>query len=820
MRLTRTTIVTLTAFLTAGTVSAQGQTDSGWVEIANYMDDFSIEQGNNGWRYQFDQPSASIGITELPNVNVEDEINWYRNCGQVYGCYPRAMASNIHPGVKSDERCIVTWQAENPVMARIILSGALEVGCADSDDGATVELIVDDVLLESRDIPPGGALSLDEIIEIENTVRVRISKKGNGLCDQLLVSEWKILISDCNDDGLGDQEQILDGSLFDRNQNGIPDCCDSDSPCEMLVRQWSESEGGNGHWYATVPLGVEDNWDEADAMARAMGGHLATITTQAENTFLYDFISEFHVGSNCSIGGLKDPDGDWRWITGESWAYTNWQSGEPGCCLPNEYWLDFNVGSGEWRDSQLVVAQFQDVLHPGIALIEWSDDCNGDSIIDYGQILDGTIEDSDGNGIPDCCADGSCPVQWRIEDGGNGHWYQYVNNTEGQEFIWSEAREAALSMGADLVSLETIEEWEFFCQVTNCGPEGVTGGWIGLVRSTADSDQWYWLTDDLLDYDRWRNPDEPNPDTNENRGIIIPSWDQTPYNAFATNNENNPNNDFFIEWSADCNGDGIVDYGQILDGTLMDLNVNVIPDCCVDASCLAAVQWRGEDGGNGHWYQAIPAVNFECWNTLKDDAEDLGGHLATITTPVEQTFVADYVGPLYPVLGGSSIGGYQDINDPEYSEPGGAWKWVTGEPFDYTNWQPGEPGCCGPYEKQNWLDFNPGNGQWRDRFDCVTDSNNNFMIVEWSDDCNDDGIVDYGQVLDGSLGDLNNDGIPDVCNFNVGDLNLDGCVDGSDLATLLALWGLSNPPVGDLNGDGIVAGQDLATLLANWEPCP
>tara|TARA_B100001059_G_scaffold70644_1_gene67755 strand:+ start:471 stop:608 length:138 start_codon:yes stop_codon:yes gene_type:complete len=45
-------------------------------------------------------------------------------------------------------------------------------------------------------------------------------------------------------------------------------------------------------------------------------------------------------------------------------------------------------------------------------------------------------------------------------------------------------------------------------------------------------------------------------------------------------------------------------------------------------------------------------------------------------------------------------------------------------------------------------------------------------------------------------------------------------VDGSDLATLLALWGLSNPPVGDLNGDGIVAGQDLATLLANWEPCP
>ena len=129
-------------------------------------------------------------------------------------------------------------------------------------------------------------------------------------------------------------------------------------------------------------------------------------------------------------------------------------------------------------------------------------------------------------------------------------------------------------------------------------------------------------------------------------------------------------------------------------------------------------------------------------------------------------------------------------------------------------------GKIGANEKENWLDFNPDNSQWRDRFDCVTDSNNNFMIVEWSEDCNDDGIVDYGQVLDGSLGDLNNDGIADVCNFNVGDLNLDGCVDGQDLATLLALWGSSNPPVGDLNGDGIVAGEDLATLLANWEPCP
>ena len=37
---------------------------------------------------------------------------------------------------------------------------------------------------------------------------------------------------------------------------------------------------------------------------------------------------------------------------------------------------------------------------------------------------------------------------------------------------------------------------------------------------------------------------------------------------------------YLVEWSADCNGDGIVDYGQILDGTLTDSNGDFTPDIC------------------------------------------------------------------------------------------------------------------------------------------------------------------------------------------------------------------------------------------------
>lgn len=46
------------------------------------------------------------------------------------------------------------------------------------------------------------------------------------------------------------------------------------------------------------------------------------------------------------------------------------------------------------------------------------------------------------------------------------------------------------------------------------------------------------------------------------------------------------------------------------------------------------------------------------------------------------------------------------------------------------------------------------------------------------------------------------------------DINLDGIVDGSDLAFVLGNWG--TPGIGDLNGDGTTDGQDLAIVLGYW----
>jgi hypothetical protein len=56
--------------------------------------------------------------------------------------------------------------------------------------------------------------------------------------------------------------------------------------------------------------------------------------------------------------------------------------------------------------------------------------------------------------------------------------------------------------------------------------------------------------------------------------------------------------------------------------------------------------------------------------------------------------------------------------------------------------------------------------------------------------------------------------IPDC----IADLNLDGIVNGLDLALLLSEWGAKDSAA-DLNFDGTVSGLDLALLLGAWGPC-
>lgn len=116
--------------------------------------------------------------------------------------------------------------------------------------------------------------------------------------------------------------------------------------------QYSE----NGHWYDVIYVPcVGISWSDAKAEAESssyagMNGHLATITSQGENDFIVSTfgISDYWLGG-FQPAGSSEPTGNWQWVTGEKWDYTNWDiSGEPNNYYQGEYGEDScPIGSAE-----------------------------------------------------------------------------------------------------------------------------------------------------------------------------------------------------------------------------------------------------------------------------------------------------------------------------------------------------------------------------------------------------------------------------------------------------------------------------------------
>jgi hypothetical protein len=97
----------------------------------------------------------------------------------------------------------------------------------------------------------------------------------------------------------------------------------------------------NGHSYYRS-TGTA-NWTTARSNCVAMGGHLVTVTSSGENSFLFNLWPSGWIGLTDEV-----TEGTWKWVTGETFSYTNWNSGEPNNS-GNEDYIQF-VGSGKWND--------------------------------------------------------------------------------------------------------------------------------------------------------------------------------------------------------------------------------------------------------------------------------------------------------------------------------------------------------------------------------------------------------------------------------------------------------------------------------------
>jgi hypothetical protein len=423
-------------------------------------------------------------------------------------------------------------------------------------------------------------------------------------------------------------------------------------------------------------------------------------------------------------------------------------------------------------------------------------------------------------------------VQWRVEDGGNGHWYQVVSTS----LTWAAAHEYAMKQGSHLVTVTSASEQGFLWSLAGSAVP-LNDFWIGAYQTPSSCEPgcaWRWVTDEPFGYVDW-DSGEPNNNPVYGDEDAVCVNERNAWNDLASSATRRS----VIEWDADCNNDGIVDYGQCRDGSLPDYNGNNIPDCCEQGTpCVVGlypVQWRVEDGGNGHWYAGIvTSLSGASWSTAREIATSQGADLTKVLSPSHRQWLFDRIvssPALWSESAGPWVGGLQALGS---IEPAGGWMWVDDTEIAEGVWSPGQPDnstdCGGDNNRmgfwnggsgvpQPWLEDSPDGQVYTP---CV--GTRVSAVLEWSADCNADGIVDYGQILQGQLADFNTDGVPDICQQPTcadADIYRDFNVNGADLGILLSQWGPNTPLTeSDLNGDGIVSGADLGLLLANWGPCP
>jgi hypothetical protein len=111
------------------------------------------------------------------------------------------------------------------------------------------------------------------------------------------------------------------------------------------------SHGGSVH--ALVTRDEQMTFAEADALAKAMGGHLAAVGSEEENAFLCGLARRAGPQVHAWIGITDEGrEGDWRWVTKEPVAFAGWNRGEPNNAGGSENHCELVVEwNGRWNDT-------------------------------------------------------------------------------------------------------------------------------------------------------------------------------------------------------------------------------------------------------------------------------------------------------------------------------------------------------------------------------------------------------------------------------------------------------------------------------------
>ena len=303
-----------------------------------------------------------------------------------------------------------------------------------------------------------------------------------------------------------------------------------------------------------------------------------------------------------------------------------------------------------------------------------------------------------------------------------GHLYAAID----VEMNWYDAYKACDAFGGHLVTITSQEEQDFINQIIESRviPEGAGTEyyyWNGLVRNT---DGWHWITGENVVYTNWSSKEPDNDGSTQwiagmakrplsgNNHANLGEWEDlgaTNKHAFICEWELDiaESEHIFTEWKigadSTCFADGeewrICTHCGLEETRVVDqLEHNFVFN---EAKGITTCEHCGAVLYDEHIYLIL--TDKASWFDAYKNCVNLGGHLVTITSDEEQTFVTTYMNS-QSFSSVAWIGAYSDSE---------SWHWVNGEMFEYTNWKSGQPSYSDDAEYYASINYN-GFGYWND----------------------------------------------------------------------------------------------------------
>lgn len=314
-----------------------------------------------------------------------------------------------------------------------------------------------------------------------------------------------------------------------------------------------------------------------------------------------------------------------------------------------------------------------------------------------------------------------------------GHLYAVID----VRTHWFDAYELCNSLGGHLATITSAGEQAAITSLMSKGADTsenrqwVTeeGLWLGGIRNT---DGWNWVTGENFEYTNWDRNEPENDRISAFIGINgYAEWHDCHYIHNGDTGlgficewdlEITESSHFFSEWEviteATCFNEGEeyricthcgIEETKVTSKIEHNFVLNAESGLNTCEHCSAVIE-------NGRMYKVFD-VNVS-WFDAYTRCESLGGHLVTITSAEEQAFIENYMSSI-SFTNYAWIGAYTDSVN---------WKWVTGEEFEYTNWNAGEPNCTDGVEFFAHLNHSNNIGKWNDFSPIV---NQLAFICEW-----------------------------------------------------------------------------------------